>query len=172
MLCLVAHTLPLLRMPSPHLKQSAFTLLEVILALAILAGSVAVLSEVLRLADRNANDAEAETRAQLLASSLLDEMASGLVEFTEVHREPLETEGPDRWVYSVTLSPISSDHHVEGLTSVEILVEQDLKKSFRPVKYRLLSWLYQPPEQASGNLSDDLPEDSSSNSASNRTVGE
>ena len=154
MLSLVAHTLPSLRLHSPRLKQSAFTLLEVILALAILAGSVAVLSEVLRLADRIANDAEAETRAQILASSLLDEMASGLVEFTEVHREPLETEGTDRWIYSVTLSPIASDNHVEGLTSVEILVEQDLRKSFRPVKFRLLSWLYQPPEQAPSSSSD------------------
>jgi prepilin-type N-terminal cleavage/methylation domain-containing protein len=151
--------------------RAAFTLLEVILALAILAGSVAVLSEVMRLADRNRNDAEAETRAQLLASSLLDEMASGLVEFTEIHREPLDTEDAARWVYTVTISPIHTDSRFEGLTSVEILVEQDLKKAFRPTKYRLLCWLYLPPEQASDNTSDDSPDDMPSDSSSSSTEG-
>ena len=154
-----------------HPLLAAFTLLEVILALAILAGSVAVLSEVLRLADRNAADAEAETRAQLLASTLMDEMASGLVEITEQNRAPLDTEDAARWVYSVTISPVHADRGLAGLTSVEIVVEQDLKKAFRPVKYRLLRWLYLPPEPSSENTSDDSQENRQSDSNSGNVEG-
>jgi type II secretory pathway component PulJ len=150
---------------------AAFTLLEVILALAILAGSVAVLSEVLRLADRNAADAEAETRAQLLTSTLMDEMASGLVEITEQNRTPLDTEDAARWVYSVTISPVQADRGLAGLMSVEIVVEQDLKKAFRPVKYRLLRWLYLPPEPSSENTADDAQENRQSDSNSSNVEG-
>ena len=54
-----------------------FTLLEIILALAILAGAMATLGEVMRLADQNATMTEGETQAQILAASLMDEFACG-----------------------------------------------------------------------------------------------
>jgi hypothetical protein len=146
-------------------------LLEVILALAILGGSVAVLSEVLRLADRNAAAAEAETRAQLMASTLIDEMASGLVEITEQNRAPLDTEDAARWVFSVTISPVHADRGLAGLTAVEVVVEQDLKRVFRPVKYRLLRWLYLPPEPSSENTADDAQENRQSDSNSSNVEG-
>ena len=129
-------------------KWSAFTLLEVILALVILAGSVAVFGEVLWLADRNAAAAKAETRAQLLAATLMAEMASGMADITDKQREPIDTEDSARWVYSVTTSPVQAGDHLADLTSVEILVEQDLPQTLRPVKYRLRSWLYQSTELA------------------------
>ena len=155
----------------PGSGQSAFTLLEVILALAILAGSVAVLSEVLRLADRNAAAAEAETRAQLLASTLIDEMASGLVEITAQNRAPLDTEDAARWVYSVTISPVHADRGLAGLTVVEIVVEQDLKRVFRPIKYRLLRWLYLSPEPSTEDTVDDDQETGQSDSNSSNVGG-
>jgi len=146
------------RCSPPQPGRPAFTLLEVILALAILAGSVVVLGEVLRLADRNGADAKAETRAQLLASTLMDEMASGLVEITEQRREPIDTEDATPWVSSVTVSPVQADRGFEGLTAVEVVVEQDLKQAFRPVKYRLLRWLYLPPEPSSEETTEDSQE--------------
>ncbi len=123
-------------------RQAAFTLLEVILALAILAGAVAVLGEVMELARRNAMDCEAETQAQILASTLLDEIAVGLTDLTEVDRDPVDTETAVPWVYSVSIKDIDEDTNtdIEGLVAVEVLVEQDIEKRLRPMKYRLVRW--------------------------------
>jgi len=115
---------------------SAFTLLEVILALAILAGSIAVLSEVMSLASRNASDAQAEAQAQLLASSVMDEMLSGVTPLADQSRQPLEADSAIPWLCSVSLGTTS----LTGLTSVEVVVEQDVEKQFRPVRYRLIRW--------------------------------
>ena len=118
-------------------RQPGFTLLEVILALAILAGAVAMLGEAMSIAGRSAADAEAEAQAQLLASTVMDEMLAGMVELTQQSNQPLETNSAIPWVYSVTLG----DTSLAGLMSVEVLVEQDVEKQFRPVKFRLLRWL-------------------------------
>ena len=56
---------------------TGFTLLEIILALAILAGSLAALGEVMRLADQNASMTRDESQAQILASSVMDELVAG-----------------------------------------------------------------------------------------------
>jgi len=121
----------------PRCICSAFTLLEVILALVILAGAVAVLGEVMSIAGRNAADAQAETRAQLLACSLMDEMVAGVTKPTNKTRQSLDVDDSIPWVYSVTLNAAD----VDGLTVVEVLVEQDIQKQFRPVRYRLVRWL-------------------------------
>jgi len=115
----------------------AFTLLEIILSLAILAGAVAILGEIMRTADRNAADAQAETRAQLLACSLIDEMVTGVVEPTEQTQVALDVDDVVPWVYSVSFGTTN----YEGLMAVELVVEQDLEKQFNPVRYRLVRWL-------------------------------
>ena len=121
----------------PHTcRPSAFTLLEVILALAILAGAIAVLGEVMSIAGRSAADAQAEAQAHLLAGSVMDEILTGMTDLDSQTRQPLETDSAIPWVYSVTLG----DTTLDGLMSVEVLVEQDVEKQFRPVKYRLLRW--------------------------------
>lgn len=118
-------------------RKSAFTLLEVIIALAILAGAVAVLGDVMSIAGRNAADAQAGAQAQLLASSVMDEMLSGMIELNSQSRQSLEVDSAIPWVYSVTLG----DTTLTGLMSVEVIVEQDVEKQFRPIKYRLVRWL-------------------------------
>ncbi len=116
---------------------SAFTLLEVILALAILAAAVAMIGELIGYAGRSASNSEAETRAQMLAITLMDEMISSKTELSERSRESLEVDDTTPWVYSVSLERTK----ISSLTSVEVLVEQDLEKRFGPVKYRLVRWL-------------------------------
>jgi len=118
-------------------QSSAFTLLEVLLALAILAGAIAVLGEVMSIAGRSAADAQAEAQAQLLASSVMDEMLAGMTELANQSRQELEVDSAIPWVCSVTLG----DTTLAGLMSVEVVVEQDVEKQFHPVKYRLLRWL-------------------------------
>lgn len=145
----------------PNYGRSAFTLLEVVLALAILAGAVAMLGELISYASRNAADAQAETRAQLLASTLMDEMVAGVSEPAQQSRQPLEVDDVVPWVYSVNFERTE----VAGLTSVEVLVEQDLEKQFHPVKYRLVRWLPKVPIESA-------EEDSESTTASEATEGD
>ena len=63
---------------SRRAPRAAMTLLEVILALAILAGSLAVLGELTRQGMHNAEAARAESEAQLLCESKLAEIAAGI----------------------------------------------------------------------------------------------
>jgi len=119
-----------------------FTLLEVILALVILGGSLAVLGEVMQLANSGAVGSRAETQAQLLASSLMDEILAGLQDDSPVTRQPLDVAETPRWLYSVRTG--TSD--VEGVYPLEVIVEQDLEPQFNPVKFRLVRWAPTVPE--------------------------
>ena len=141
-----------------HESLRAFTLLEVILALAILAGSIAVIGEVMSVASRSAADAQAESEAQLLASSVMDEMLSGYVPLTQQTRQPVESSSSIPWVCSVTLAETS----FVGLTSVEVLIEQDVEKQFRPVKYRLVRWFVEDSssEETEGETTDNAEDGS------------
>ena len=55
----------------------AFTLLEVILAIAILAGALATLGELIRDAVRNADGTHDLMRAELLAETIMSQVQSG-----------------------------------------------------------------------------------------------
>jgi prepilin-type N-terminal cleavage/methylation domain-containing protein len=114
-----------------------FTLIEVILALVILGGALAIFGEVMQIANSNAVDARAETQAQLLASTVMDEIMAGVQNESPVSRQPLDVEDATRWLYSVEIG--TSD--VEGVYPLTVTVEQDLEPQFNPVKFRLLRWL-------------------------------
>lgn len=146
-----------------HCRHSAFTLLEVILALAILAGSIAVLGEVMSIASRSAAEAQAEAQAQMLASSVMDEMLAGVTELTNLARQPLPSDAAIPWVCTVILG----DTDLVGLMSVEVVVEQDVEEQFHPVKYRLLRWLSTESESLTGGEADEESSASSSGDDSN-----
>jgi general secretion pathway protein I len=120
--------------------REGFTLLEVILALAILAGAVAVLGEIMAIAGRHARETQAETRAQLFAASVMDEMLAGITGVAQVSQQPLESTDTVPWVYSVTVSPTT----ITGLSTIEVLVEQDLEPQFNPVSFRLVRFYAEP----------------------------
>jgi len=145
--------------------RAGFTLLEVILALAILAGSVAMIGELISYAGRSAADSEAETRAQLLAITLMDEMLTKRTEPEEQSRESLEVDDTTPWVYSVSFESTE----IDGLTSVEVLVEQDIEKKFRPVRYRLVRWM---PKKLITSKVDESSDDSDDTDTSEKTEGD
>lgn len=116
---------------------AGFTLLEIILALVILAAALATFGEIMQLANRNAVNARAETQAQILANSVMDELLAGAVEVVQTSRQPLPGADAIPWLYSVTVG--TSD--LAGVQPVEVTVEQDLEPQFNPVKFRLLRWL-------------------------------
>jgi general secretion pathway protein I len=153
--------------PSSRRLSQAFTLLEVILALAILAGAVAILGEVMRIAGRNAADAQAEARAQLLACSVMDEMVTGVIQPTEQSRVALDVDDVAPWVYSVTFGTTN----IEGLMSVELVVEQDLEARFNPVKFRLVRWLPSVTEAAEEDEEEAEESEESSEESSDEGTG-
>jgi prepilin-type N-terminal cleavage/methylation domain-containing protein len=129
-------SLVLQKQPVRNRRKVGFTLIEVVLALAILAGAVAVLGEIMGIAGRHARETQAETRAQLFAVSVMDEMLAGITEVAQVSDQPLETTDTVPWIYSVSVNTTT----IVGLSSIEVLVEQDLEPQFNPVSYRLVRY--------------------------------
>lgn len=123
--------------------------MEVVLALAILAGAVAVLGEIMAIAGRHAREAQAETRAQLFATSVMDEMLAGVAQLGQISRQPLETTDTVPWVYSVTVNPTT----ISGMSTIEVLIEQDLEPQFNPVSYRLVRFYAEPAEPIDASAS-------------------
>lgn len=118
-------------------EQGGFTLLEVILALVILGGSLAIFGEVMQIANRSAADARAESQAQLLAESVMDQILAGALDASNAGRQPLEVVDATPWLYSVAIG--TTDRL--GVIPVEVIVEQDLESRYKPVKFRLFRWL-------------------------------
>jgi prepilin-type N-terminal cleavage/methylation domain-containing protein len=116
---------------------SGFTLIEVILALVILGGALAIFGEVMQLANTSAVDAQVETQAQLLASSVMDEIIAGVQDDSPVSRQALDVPGTMRWLYSVE----TGTGDIEGVYPLTVTVEQDLEPRFNPVKFRLVRWM-------------------------------
>jgi type II secretory pathway pseudopilin PulG len=112
------------------------SLIEVVLAMAILGGALAILGEIIQLADRNAADAQALQNAQLHAESVIDELQSGARALTDVAEEPLDAEARPPWLLTLTLGT----SNIAGVAPVEIEVRQDLPDNLRPVRYRLTRW--------------------------------
>jgi type II secretion system protein I len=121
-----------------HSRDSrAFTLLEVILALVILGGALAIFGEVIQLANRAAGDSRAETQAQLLAESVMDEIIAGVRPSTSASRQSLDVNDTTPWLYSVNIATTDT----KGITQLEVVVEQDMEPQLNPVKVRLMRWL-------------------------------
>src|SRR4051794_3037251 len=153
-----------------HDERRAFTLLEVILSLAILAGALAALGEVMRLADRSASTAEDETHAQIFAASIMDELAAGSRELTAVQQSSLETGDDPPWVYSVEMEQTQFNE----LVAVRVRVEQQLEARLQPAQFELTRWMpnpdYVPPDTGDSSTSSTAGS-SSSSSGSSATSG-
>ena len=121
--------------------RTGFSLLELILALAILAGAIAAIGELSRQGMRYADYARDATQAQLLCQGKLDEIIAGVSlpeSEQDVPFEPIdENETESEWLYSVEVTPIEE----EGLMEVRVTVTQDLPAIKRPVEVTLVQWM-------------------------------
>jgi prepilin-type N-terminal cleavage/methylation domain-containing protein len=129
------------------MKKAGFSLLEVILALAILAGSIAVLGEASRLALKNAEAARDLARAQLLCESKLAEITSGIILAEPVSNTPFDqtttasiNPAEPAWLYSIETQQTNE----EGLIAVRVTVTRDLPAVKNPVRFSLVRWLPDP----------------------------
>lgn len=129
--------------------RGAFSLLEVILALAILTGAIAVLGELGRLGMENARFAREITQAQLLCQSKMAEITAGLLPAEAVPETSFDEvvgDGQVEWQYSIETEPTD----VDGLIAVRVNVRQNLEQQKRPVEFSLVRWVPDPAVQMSG----------------------
>lgn len=141
---------------------AGFTLLEVILAMAILLLSLAAVSQLVLTAHANARLARDRGTAQMLCDSLMAELIAGSLPLESTSETPLEdvVDGVDpEWLYAVDVSAMD----LEGLLRVEVIVRQDGAAIARPAEARLVQWMIDPDYQfvqpgasaSSGNSSSD-----------------
>jgi type II secretion system protein I len=114
------------------------TLLEVLLALAILGGALATIGELMRIGARNAEISRDKTTAQLLAESTMAELEIGFLPLQSQTQSPVaDVEHQNEWLYSVDVQPVDD----AALVAVQVLVEQNPDIFSRPVSFRLTRWL-------------------------------
>ena len=100
-----------------------FTLFEVILALAIAGSAMAVIAQVVWSGMENARITQDLVQAELLAQSLMAELLAGIRPLESSDNGSFEQEAdgvdePERWSYSVVVTPLESD----ALSSVVVTV--------------------------------------------------
>ncbi len=115
----------------------ALTLLEVVLALAILAGAFATLSQLVGLGMRAAGDSRDLTTAQLLAESTLSEIAAGILPTEMLNRVPVDTN--PGWLVSTMID--NTPH--QGILRITVIIERD-SESYRSIQYQLSRWIRDP----------------------------
>jgi type II secretion system protein I len=118
-------------------SRNAFTLLEVILALAILAGAVAALGELIRTGMLNAQAARDLTRAELVAETVVSEVMAGALA-PSASNTPWDEDS--RWLYSVSTESASQ----AGLLALTVTVVRDAPPAQHPVSYTIKRWMVDP----------------------------
>lgn len=132
--------------------RDGFSLLEVILSLAILAGSMAAIGVLTDVGLRHSQMASAASEAQLLCEAKMAEITAGVVAVEPVSQVSLsgavETEGEEQgydalsdWVYTVEMAAVDGP---AGLVSVKLTVSQDPGRFARPVGFSLVRWIPDP----------------------------
>lgn len=123
--------------------RSGFTLLEVILAIAILALSLAGIGEVVRSAFSNASQAADGLEARIVAQGIVDQIKCGVIEIADAGPMPMgDTEALGDWEVQIIVEPTN----VEELLQVRVLVGREIDARERP-SCELVRW-FQNPEYA------------------------
>ncbi|MFM7070191.1 MAG: prepilin-type N-terminal cleavage/methylation domain-containing protein [Planctomycetota bacterium] len=127
-------------MSARRLRHRGLTLLEVILALIILGGALVAIGELIRTASRSARDARDATTAQVIADSLMSEIAAGVVLPQPMERQP-DPIDPDFVVSVMVERPTQA-----GLIQVMVLVERAdaLLVGRKSEGFRLVRWMLDP----------------------------
>ena len=144
-------------------RQSGITILEVMLALAILGSCLAFLGEISRNGLTSARAARDMTQAELLCESVLAKVRLGIIKMESAFDVPvsgsnsvlmtdevLDTRAADLtdtgnplWVYSLEINEIDE----YGLVEIAVTVRQNLPEERRPIGCRLVRWQALEPEE-------------------------
>lgn len=99
-------------------KRRGLSLIEVLLAIALLGTSMAIIYQLIGVGYRSAMETQLYTDAAILVDSKMAEVASGVLELESVSQMTIE-EAPD-WLYSVQVG----DSDQAGLLVVTVTVER------------------------------------------------
>ena len=131
-------------MKYPTKKQttrSGLTLLEVMIALAILGTSLAAIGELIRIGADAADRATELTTAQFLCDSKLAEIKSGVYPADSIGPVPFEIfETEEPWEYMVLVDSVDD----QGLLLVEVTVSQIRDDGRPPAMVTLTTWMIDP----------------------------
>lgn len=145
-------------------RRRGLGLLEVVIAMAILAASIAIIAELVRAGRRGAVDARDYTTAQLLCENKMAEIIAGIEPAEAVARatlpqNPATLPQNSEWLYTVEIREIEygrSEDQNKGIKEVTVLVEKKLPQntvtvgqpSRQPPRYRLIRWMIDPDYEA------------------------
>lgn len=118
-------------------RHQGLTLLEVILALAILSLSMVAIGELIRIGTHSARDAQDLTHAQILCESKLSEIVAGVAPYDPIARAQLPMD-PD-YYYTVQLEPTED----EGVMVLAVTVETHIERP-QPIAFTLVRWVPDP----------------------------
>lgn len=138
--------------------RSGFSLMEVMLATSILLASSIVLIELATIGRKQASNAYDLNAAQLLCQAKVDEIVAGIAPATPV--EEIEMEDNPDWLYSVEISPIID----RDLTALKVTVIQVTDENRKPIRFSLVRWLPNRPEDKFGPTQAEPTSPSSSSS--------
>lgn len=119
------------------------SLIEVIIAMGILVGTTAVLVQLIRIGERQANRAVDMTDAQTLCHNKMAELLAGLGPFSAVESEPLGVDSP--WDYSVKIEPVG----FRQLYAITVIVTEHVaepqtvsgEEASNPRSFHLTRWV-------------------------------
>lgn len=132
-------------------RRTGLSLLEVLLALAILGGTLAIIGELIRVGGRNAEQARDVTTAQIHCESLMAQVSSGLLPAQTTVDVPInDPNSPDEWLYSIVTQPVDQN----GLLAVQVTVTQNPQLYVRPVSFAALRWMIDPNSTETENSTD------------------
>jgi prepilin-type N-terminal cleavage/methylation domain-containing protein len=118
--------------------RTAFTLLEVILALAILAGSVVLTGELMRNGMLNAQAARDLTRGELVCESVMSQVVTGALSPSSVSDVPFDDD--NRWLYSIAVD----SGQLQGLMIVTVTVHRDAAAGQLVTPCKMVRWMIDP----------------------------
>lgn len=119
-------------------RRIGLSLLEVMLAIAILGGAMVVLAELVRIGSRCSREARELTLAQLLCEAKLAEVAMGFVPAQAASQQPCETD--PNWVFTIDVQPGDQ----EGLLMVMVRISEAQPIGPRPLEFTLTRWMVDP----------------------------
>lgn len=124
-----------MKQPSAH---RGLSLLEVILAIAILGTAMAVIGQLMNLGYRSAVEARLRTDAGLLCDTKMAELVAGVLEVKSSSGQAI-AEAPG-WVYSIDIQSGSQ----LGLLAATVTVSQDSNQSADPISMSIVRFLPDP----------------------------
>jgi general secretion pathway protein I len=149
------------------MRRSAFTLFEVILALAILVGAMAVLGELVRGGLISAERARDLSRGTLICEGKMAQIVAGIQAPDPVSSALVEDEMSGEWIYSVEVSDTTSPY----LLAVRVSVQRDVAAGRQPAVCTLVRWIKSPDAPVASGSADTSASSGGSSTAGSSSSG-